>query len=203
MRLNTQMQIIVHNYRILTTPSDVHHCYNTPVWEVEIQSDLLDTPEFDLSLRLDENFDVSQSHRNIQRSTFCGTGVVAEFLAQSQRDFILDLVSSYFQFNKRYFQSIDHYKRTSGWQSIVLRDQPGFQMKPHIDNSHVMAQMVVNLLEDNDTSTEFYYFNDQQPCYRAPLKKNHGVIFLNTPGAVHSISNINKTRWILYSNVLI
>ena len=99
--------------------------------------------------------------------------------------------------------SADEYQQRTQWLATIYKDQAGFAMTPHLDNSHVMAQMVVNLLQDNDTATEFHYFNELSPCYRAPLKKNHGVIFLNTPGSVHSIANVNKTRWILYGGLLI
>jgi hypothetical protein len=197
------MEIIVHKHFTLESKTDIHNQYNTPVWEIEIQSPMLDTPEFEAELRNDDNFVVSDGHHNNLRSRYNGTGVVSKFLAESQQDFLLDLVSQTPEFQPRYYKSIDEYQRRTSWFATVLKDQAGFAMRPHLDNNHIMLQMVVNLLQDNDTATELYYFNESAPCHRAPLKKNHGVIFLNTPGAVHSITNVNKTRWILYGGLLI
>ena len=197
------MEIIVHKHFTLESKTDIYNQYNTPVWEIEIQSPMLDTPEFEAELRNDNNFVVSDGHHNNLRSRYNSTGVVSKFLAESQQDFLLDLVSQTPEFQPRYYKSIDEYQRRTSWFATVLKDQAGFAMRPHLDNNHIMLQMVVNLLQDNDTATELYYFNESAPCHRAPLKKNHGVIFLNTPGAVHSITNVNKTRWILYGGLLI
>ena len=197
------MKLVVNNHFVLTSPSDVHGQYQTPVWEIELQSDVLDSPEFESALQCEDNFSVSKGHNNPLRSGFGGTGIVADFLADSQKDFLLDLVSQSPLFRPRYYMSVDEYQKRTQWLATIYRDQAGFAMTPHLDNNHVMVQMVINLLQDNDTATEFHYFNESAPCYRAPLKKNHGVVFLNTPGAVHSIANVNKTRWIFYGGLII
>ena len=197
------MKFIVHNQFDLMSDSDVFKQYCTPIWEIELQSDVLDTPEFESSLRDNDNFTVSKGHNNPLRSGFGGTGTVADFLADSQKNFLLDLVSQSPLFKPRYYMSVDEYQKRTQWLATIYRDQAGFAMRPHLDNNHVMVQMVINLLQDNDTATEFHYFDESAPCYRAPLKKNHGVIFLNTPGSIHSIANVNKTRWILYGGLTI
>ena len=197
------MEIIVHKHFTLDSDGDVHHQYRTPVWEIEIQSPILDTSEFETELHNNDNFAISEGHQTNLRSIYNGSGVVSKFLAQSQQEFLLELVSQSTCFQPRYYKSLDQYQTKTSWFATVLRDQPDFAMRPHLDNNHVMVQMVVNLLQDNETATEFYQFNNSVPCYRAPLKKNHGVIFLNTPGAVHSIANVDKTRWILYGGLTI
>jgi hypothetical protein len=197
------MEIIVHDHFTLTSDSDVFKQYSTPVWEIEVQSDILDTPEFESALRCDDNFSVSKGHNNPLRCGFNGTGMVADFLADSQKDFLLNLVSQSPVFQPRYVLPFDEYQKRAYWLATIYRDQAGFEMEPHLDNSHVMIQMVVNLLQDNNTSTEFYQFNESVPCYRAPLKQNHGVVFLNTPGALHRIANVDQTRWILYGGLVI
>ena len=197
------MKIVVNNHFTLSSLHDVHCQYRTPVWEIEIQSPVLDTPEFEAELYNNDNFAISEGHRTNLRSIYNGSSVVSKFLAQSQQEFLLELVSQSTCFQPRYYKSLDQYQTKTSWFATVLRDQPGFAMTPHLDNNHVMVQMVVNLLQDNETATEFYQFNDSVPCYRAPLKKNHGVVFLNTPGSVHGIINPNKTRWILYGGLTI
>ena len=201
------MKIIVNNHFTLSSPDDVYEQFQTPVWEIEIQDPVLDTQEFEQEMHDNNNFAISVAHsvahpndntdRQYLRSIYNGSGVVSKLLAQSQQEFLLELVSQSPCFRTRYHNSLDHYRTRTYWLATVLRDQPEFKMAPHLDNSHVMAQMVVNLLQHNNTATEFYYFNETVPCYRAPLKKNHGVIFLNTPGSVHGITNINETRWTL------
>jgi hypothetical protein len=197
------MEIIVHNHFTIASAADTFKQYKTPIWEIEIQSPILDSPDFESALRCEDNFQVSSGHRSLRRCAFNGTGVVADLLAESQQEFLLNLVSTSPAFNPRFRLSVDDYRKKSSWFADVLRDQAGFAMAPHLDNSHIMVQMVVNLLQDNTTATEFYQFNESEPCYRAPLKRNHGVIFLNTPGAIHRIADVNQTRWILYSGLVI
>jgi hypothetical protein len=197
------MEIIVHKHFDLSSPDDVHDQYRTPVWEIEIQSPVLDTPEFEAELHNNDNFGVSEGHCNNLRSIYNGSGVISKFLKESNQDFLLDLVSQSRCFKSRFYKSVDEYCNSTRWFATVLRDQPEFNMNPHLDNSHIMIQMIVNLKQDNETATEFYQFNKSTPVYQAPLKKNHGVVFLNTPGSVHSIVNPNKTRWIFYGGVAI
>lgn len=197
------MKIIVHKHFTLSSPDDVYEQFQTPVWEVEVQDPALDTQEFAQEMHDSNNFAISKPHQDNLRSIYNGSGIVSEFLAQSQQEFLLELVSQSRCFQPRYHMSLDQYRTRTRWFATVLRDQPGFKMAPHLDNNHVMVQMVVNLLQDNKTATEFYHFNETAPCYRAPLKRNCGVIFLNTPGSVHSIVNPNNTRWIFYSGLLI
>jgi hypothetical protein len=196
------MEIIVHNHFTLASTVDTFKQYSTPVWEIEIQSNLLNSAEFEAALRCDDNFTVSECHNSSLRSRFKGSGIVADFLAAPQKDFLLDLVTKSPVFRHRYTMPFDHYQSRTYWFADVLKDQAGFEMMPHIDNSHIVVQMVVNLLQDNNTSTEFYQFNESEPCYCAPLKRNHGVIFLNTPGAIHRIANVDQTRWILYCGLV-
>jgi len=197
------MKIVVNNQVVLIPPGDVHGQYQSPIWEVEIQSDVLDSPEFEAELRNNGNFIVSAWHHNNLRSMYNSTGIVSNWLAQIQPSWLLDIVSSSVRFAPLYYKSLDEYGNSSVCTSSVLQDQPGFEMLPHLDNKHVMAQLVVNLLQDYETATEFYYFNSNAPCYRAPLKKNHGVVFLNTPGSVHGIANVTTPRWTWAAGLLI
>ena len=197
------MKIVVNNQVVLIPPGDVHGLYQSPIWEVEIQSDVLDSPEFEAELRNDNNFIVSEYHHKNLRSMYNRTGAVTDWLTQSQKSLLLDIVSQSDCFKPMYYKSLDEYRDTTVWSASVLRDQPGFEMIPHLDNRHVMAQLVVNLLQDYETATEFYYFNSNTPCYRAPLKKNHGVVFLNTPGSVHGIANVTEPRWTWSAGILV
>ena len=197
------MDIIVHNHRTLTSPGDVHGMYSTPVWEIEVKSDVLADPEFVQSLHNASNFVESPGHASALRSQYNGNDLVKSFLQQSHRDWLLDLVQEHPLTRPRYTRSRSYYQERSTWFATILRDQPGYKMVPHLDNSHIMIQMIVNLLQDNTTSTDFYLFDQLEPVYQAPTKQNHGVVFVNTPGAVHNISSVEHQRWILYAGVMI
>ena len=97
----------------------------------------------------------------------------------------------------------DYYESRNNCLSTVLRDKAGFWMGPHIDNSHIMMHIIVNLMRDYETATEFYTVDSLQPVYRAPTKRNHGVIFVNTPGVIHAINGVTDTRWIWYGGIAI
>jgi len=196
------MEIIVHKHFTIRSDADAFEQYSTPIWEVEIRSDIIDSPVFESTLRCNDNFCMNPGHNSLLRCTCDRTVLVADLLNESQQGFLLDLVSDTPEFKSRYPRK-DQYQTKTHWFADIIRDQAGFAMGPHMDNSHIMVQMVVNLLQDNTTATEFYQFNESTPCYQAPLKKNHGVIFLNTPGAVHRIANVDNSRWILYGGLVI
>ena len=101
-----------------------------------------------------------------------------------------------------WLSNLDYYINESHFKSSIIKDLPGFKMTPHLDNYHVMAQLIINL-QDNCTSTKFYSFNSTEPFYVAPTKKYQGIMFLNKPGAVHDIDNITKDRYMLYASITV
>ena len=82
----------------------------------------------------------------------------------------------------------------------INKDTVGFSMQPHLDNSHVVVQTIINLV-DNPSATEIYEFNDTTPKYQMSTDVNKGVTFFNNPGAVHGIRNITRDRYTLYAAV--
>lgn len=69
-----------------------------------------------------------------------------------------------------------------------IKDNPGFNMGVHTDNRVVVANAIINLT-DNYNSTRFYYSVQEphQVVYEAPKEKGKGVFFLNTEETAHSI----------------
>ena len=121
-----------------------------------------------------------------------------EFLrAASQTD--TDLGYNYF--NKSWRLGVDYYIKNSHTVSVINHDEPGFRMGIHLDNNHIMLQLIINLT-DNDSGTEMYDIVNPEPYHKVTGEKNKGIMFLNGPGALHSIGNINKDRYILYSAVM-
>jgi hypothetical protein len=69
-----------------------------------------------------------------------------------------------------------------------IKDNPGFRMGVHTDNRVVVANAIINLT-DNSNSTKFYY-SVQEPhnvIYEGPKEKGKGVFFLNNEETAHSI----------------
>jgi len=69
-----------------------------------------------------------------------------------------------------------------------IKDNPGFLMGVHTDNRVVVANAIINLT-DNSNSTKFYY-SVQEPhnvIYEGPKEKGKGVFFLNNEETAHSI----------------
>lgn len=82
----------------------------------------------------------------------------------------------------------------------ILKDYPSFNMGIHRDNNTIIAQYIVNL-GNNETSTSFYGLNDTE-IYRAPTEHKKGIGFLNTSASRHAINSVNKERYILYFSLL-
>jgi hypothetical protein len=73
-------------------------------------------------------------------------------------------------------------------------------MQPHIDYDNIILENIINLT-DNPTGTRFYSIGNTDPHYTASTKKGQGVMFLNTAGALHSIQNNSRDRFILLSMI--
>ena len=92
-------------------------------------------------------------------------------------------------FKSRWWKSQDDIEKHLFSGTTILRDGPGYKMSPHLDNDIIFAVLIINL-KDNETSTRFHAFNDPNKIiYEAPMKRGEGVLFLNTPGSLHSITH--------------
>jgi len=121
-----------------------------------------------------------------------------EFIrAAGQAD--IELGGDYFK--KCWYRDVEYYVTHSHTFGVIFHDEPGFEMGIHLDNHHIMLQLVINLT-DNDSGTEMYDIVSSEPYHKLTGEKNKGIMFLNSPGALHSIGNINKDRYILYSAVM-
>jgi hypothetical protein len=76
-------------------------------------------------------------------------------------------------------------------------------MGKHLDNQRVVANAIINLC-DNDSTTEFFdYTNPSTAIFSTTGTKNKGVLFLNTPAALHHIKNLNSNRYTANSSIMI
>jgi hypothetical protein len=180
-------------------------------WEVE----LVDAPDYSNELlRPDIWYDNSTSTIGNQRkqcSKLHGAPAVltelletpekqrAEFIcAAAQID--ADTRTNYFK--KLWYRDSDYYVDSAKTATVINYDMPGFAMTPHCDNNHIMLQLIINLT-DNDTGTEMLDITSPDSYYTMTGQRNKGIMFLNGAGTLHTVRNINKDRYTLYSAVMI
>ena len=177
---------------------------NSLFWDIELEGVDFDnlTTELtrtDIWTTIGENMD--------GRFKFNGGSNLLEEICENSKSLkskILDQVYSTDNnvFRERWFKDIDVYKEHTEMFSILLKDSPNIRMGPHLDNGHIIVQMVVNLT-DNQYGTDFYNPITEELIYTSSSKKGQGVLFFNNSSAVHGMRNGNFDRYIFYSNILI
>ena len=103
-------------------------------------------------------------------------------------------------FKQIFYKDKEYYKDRTNFITVIYKDLPGFDMAPHKDNSHIIGQLLINLV-DNSTSTDFYNTQGQPPVLNGSSKQYEGVLFLNNSNSIHGIDGIVKDRYVLYSSV--
>ena len=198
------MELLVHNHFTLK-PNNGFFAdkFEVPIWEIELIDPILDSIEFESSLKDLSRYNQVNFSKTISRLYYNGTqnDSIQNLIGYSCKDKLLDIVSLTNGFKTKFLQPLSVYKEHTRQFSSIILDQPGFSMTPHMDNHDIIVQCIVNLVQDNETSTAFYNSYSETPVYQAPKKKNHGVMFVNTSGSLHGIQNITHNRWIWYSGV--
>ena len=173
------------------------------LWEVELTDVDLDSiyPEL---LRSDI-WETANVHGNLRFRNNDKSEILNNFLNEfnSLKTEILEYIYHYDRktFTERWWKSLEHYENNTGMHSTIFKDTPGFNMGPHLDNSHIIAQLVLNVVH-NTTGTEFYQASSTKPYYKAPTEQYKGVLFFNNANAGHGIQNVTEDRFILYSGIL-
>jgi len=202
-------QCHIHEPAGLPPDSPANRIYDTVFWEVE----LVDAPDCWDELQRTDVWHTAPATQGMKRHS-CYTGhhgsdllnQLGSLPARHQEEFIraaeqVDIDSGYRYLHQSWCQDIEYYIQHCHTFGVIYHDEPGFKMNVHLDNSHIMLQLIVNLT-DNDSGTELYDINNAKPYYTLTGEKNKGIMFVNGPGALHSIGNINKDRYILYSAVM-
>jgi hypothetical protein len=87
--------------------------------------------------------------------------------------------------------------------TVIYKDPPNFKMSKHLDNQRVVANAIINL-SDNNSTTEFFDYRDpSKVIFSTESTRNKGVLFLNTPAALHHIKNFNADRYIANTSIMI
>jgi len=199
------MELVIHkHFTIQPKKSFFSHFYSVPIWEIELQGYDINNLEFESLVKDQNNYNTIKFSEEIFRYYYEGDKDDAVHMIKGQtfKEQIIDVVSTTKEFKEKYVKNISEIRNNFIQFANIILDYPGFYMSPHIDNVNVVVQCIVNLIQDNETSTEFYTSDSEEPVYQAPKKKNHGVMFLNTHGSIHGIRNIKDYRWIWYSSIL-
>mgnify|MGYP003336720158 FL=1 len=196
------MSLTVHPVEYVYSEYDIHNCYNYMYWPVT-----LEIPNFvELEIKKPDIWNTTGQltngrlsialNRSPELNVFCSD------LTRTNHSRILDIAydADTELFRSRWRKDLQYYKYHSRMMNTIYHDSPGYYMPPHLDNSHIILQLIINLV-DNETGTELYQFNSNEIAYTCSGKAGQGIMFFNSPGAVHGIRNITQDRYILYSQI--
>ena len=85
----------------------------------------------------------------------------------------------------------------------IFKDPPNFSMGKHLDNQRVVGNAIVNLVDNNSTTEFFDYKDPNKVIFSTEGTRNKGILFLNTPAALHHIKNLNSDRYIINTSIMI
>jgi hypothetical protein len=184
--------------------------YDSVFWEVE----LIDAPDCTSELQRPDvwvdNPTSSISQQRKQCRLDCNSDLLKNILevpATQRAEFLraaaqADTDTGKYYFRKLWPNDLDYYVNSTRSATVINYDAPGFAMGTHCDNNHIMLQLIVNLT-DNDSGTELFDITSSEPYYTMTGQRNKGIMFLNGAGTLHTIRNINKDRYTLYSAIMI
>lgn len=185
--------------------------HHLAIWEVSLHDFDLNTLQYDLHTL---NWEGNQPQGPLRLATGYPPPEKIELF---KKEFALlknDILEQVYEtgsdyIKKNWYASIDVYKEKTIMGIQIYKDLPGFSMEPHIDNGHVMFQLLINLTE-NDLGTAFHNPSTyetassiSEPVYRATGQQGKGIIFVNNTNSAHSINYITKDRYMLYASIYI
>ena len=200
---------IIQTHYVRHGPDACNSSYDHLFWEVELDEPATDHADFQQRFQRDDIWQVGIAGQGIKRLTYRpGSDPVLDHLVymprQQQSEFLRLAKGEHDDHVRtRWYRDADYYANDPDVETTttIYRDQVGFEMGIHLDNSHVMLQAVINL-SDNETGTELYAIDSSQPVYTMTGQRNRGIMFFNGPGMLHGIRNVNKDRHILYYGIM-
>jgi len=124
---------------------------------------------------------------------------------QFNKDLFIDQIFSkenkdFQKFKSRWCWPVETLKNKISLSTSILKDLPGHRMGPHLDNEYIFAVLIVNLCKNKSATTFHEINNNLGKIYEAPKEKGKGLLFLNTPGSLHSFeNNSDSDRYISYT----
>ena len=173
---------IIKTHYVRHGPDACNSSYDHLFWEVELDEPTTDHADFQQRFQRDDIWQVGIAGQGIKRLTYkLGSDSVLDQLVympkQQQTEFIRLAKGEHDEYVKtRWYRDADYYVNDPDVETTttIYRDQVGFEMGIHLDNSHVMLQAVINL-SDNETGTELYAVDSAQPVYTMTGQRNRGI----------------------------
>ena len=194
------IKIIKPHHYASKSVAGVNGTYDVLFWEIELDTPLTESDEFKKQLFRDDIWEPGQANRlcyTTGRSSILDATV--SIPDEHMSKFIHTTANAGFLFESRWFWGAEYYSKHAGTHTMtkLFKDLPGLNMDIHLDNSHVMLQSIINLT-DNNVGTELFSIDSDKPIYTMTGERNRGIMFFNSPGALHRIKNVTKERYILY-----
>jgi hypothetical protein len=197
------MTLFVGKHKIHVPENIPYFFYRTMLWDTAFYSKSLYSSNLEIELQNSENWGTNSYHSD--RLTYIGNSKIINDICNTINKEKNNLLSRAYKTHEHVFKSkwhldLEYYKENTEMITCVFKDSPNFEMQPHIDYDDIILENIINLT-DNPTGTKFYSIGNTDPHYTASTKKGQGVMFLNTAGALHSIQNNSRDRFILLSMI--
>lgn len=184
---------------------DIHDLYSWLFWDLQLDCDwdVLHHELHDVVTWQSVELDFQNKGRQIGDISMAPTLQTLTAHVESFKNKFIDMAYESYSpvFRKAWCHPSERYRNRSTMQTKILKDSPGYSMSRHLDNSHIMLQAIVNL-QQNHCGTELLLFNDTTPVHRMSGDQGRGLLFVNSPGSVHTINSVEQDRYILYTSVI-
>jgi hypothetical protein len=203
------MQLKITNF-VKSPPEHLYWSVPLLIWELEL-TDVNNYAQLTQELLRD---DIWLEHKNYPRGRYMynrdTSPLLTEFVLTVESHLpqvVYDTMFLEREVNANRHLPVEWYKK-HGMCCDIYKDTAGFEMPPHMDNHHIVAQAIVNITS-SDTATKFHSpsnynsesrvkWQDLPAQYTASHQALKGVAFFNNSNSVHSISGVTKDRFILY-----
>jgi hypothetical protein len=190
-------------------PIELDSPYDTLVWTFDFEYD------FDILSEIDTNY-TGISPGGIlpipgrQIYDYTKSEKLSDCVQEWKNNIVKNLENIFYEketfelFKKRWPIRQENFANLVRPHTEIFQDLPGFSMGRHLDNQSVIANVIVNLKDNNDGTIFHNYKSSHEVLFQASGKKNTGIIFLNTPSSLHSVQNdVDQTRYILYTSLIL
>lgn len=88
--------------------------------------------------------------------------------------------------------------------SYLVKDTTEYELANHVDNKFTFGNIIINLVENKDTTSFYRDVDSKEPCYTSTQEQGKGVLFINTERTVHNIKVYQtEPRYILMVKLLL
>ena len=193
----------IKNVRLAFNP-DWYEYYENPVWIFDFDHEIDVTAALEKS-EFDKEYIFNPPREKYKKGTSSELDFLIYAVSTELTSLLPEIISQREEIVKvRWLRGSSDLLKNADTDTKIFKDVPGFRMAPHLDNSFMIVNSIINLV-DNDNSTTFHDYRDHKRIlFRAPKERNTGVIFLNTPGCLHSIENTSdKPRYMMNTSFFI